>query len=1042
VSERQYANTLSFWRSVEALSPQEVPKLKKDDRKKPGKDLGQADIALWHDDDVLRIPLDKGKEWSFTVFGGLISRKVQVQALAQVLGTVDNVFDDRLNGVSCMFSLRLNATGRPSAESFVLSMSTWATGVVLRSGLESLGAGDAFDSTGLRQPQTPIKHPPGSSGFTGFDLQAKSLRDELAWRVSVLQVGEGVTMQWLHDFADLVATKCGVLNLFPQEEEPLNRVTGIQLPIRKPEESSAKQEDELINSFFIRDINRALKSGVNGASAPLRSFLQGEPEDRSHRLDVCRDRPKVLSLLEPKRFPVGCWPAEHPLVWSQQLAINAAWSDLRNAEGLFAVNGPPGTGKTTLLRDFVAAIVVDRAQQLKALGAAAFQGKEQISIGSWTQDYYPLAPGLAGYSIVVASSNNGAVENLSLELPLEKAIDPRWLPTTDFYKALAGHILEAPAWGLLAGKLGNSGNRQAFSNKLYWSKEETSGISGMQELLDRCSQPGFKPRYTFNQAKENFQKALDAEAELRSTLQEFHELPEQVRVLTGQLSALEQLATAAANNAAAQQGIYNDALANEAAASKTLGESSAELDRLNARKPGFFEGPVSYFRRMKEWRAESDELTEIHRGNKSRRDAAATDMNAAAAALKQKTKQATDAAAAEVELARQAKAAGDKLKTLSSKYMAYLPDLSLPDDQVEKSSPWSVPEWREARIQVFLRALDLHRAFVESNAAKMRDNLGLVANMLSKGLPSGKARVTAYDSLALVCPVISTAFASVASMFGEIDSPAIGWLLIDEAGQAPPQACVGALWRSKRAVVVGDPLQLEPVVTIPHSVEASLAALHGRVSRDLHPTQTSAQRLADHRMALGTTIGATAKDAVWVGAPLRVHRRCDDPMFTISNLVAYGGMMVHQKAPSVSGLPPSRWINVPAGQPPSGHWLPAEGVALEALLNSLRHHPQGASVDIFLVSPFSDVVAELKHYGRRFGIDPAMVGTVHTTQGKEAQAVILVLGGGTAGARNWAAESANLLNVAVSRAKSRLYVIGDKTDWGSRRFFDVAARRL
>ncbi|WP_217618805.1 AAA domain-containing protein, partial [Achromobacter sp. GbtcB20] len=78
------------------------------------------------------------------------------------------------------------------------------------------------------------------------------------------------------------------------------------------------------------------------------------------------------------------------------------------------------------------------------------------------------------------------------------------------------------------------------------------------------------------------------------------------------------------------------------------------------------------------------------------------------------------------------------------------------------------------------------------------------------------------------------------------------------------------------------------------------------------------------------------------------------------------------------------------------------------------------------------------------GLSTKRTGTIHTTQGKEADVVILVLGGNpqNPGAKDWAAQKPNLLNVAVSRAKSRLYVIGDRQAWSQRRNFSVLAAKI
>jgi superfamily I DNA and/or RNA helicase len=98
--------------------------------------------------------------------------------------------------------------------------------------------------------------------------------------------------------------------------------------------------------------------------------------------------------------------------------------------------------------------------------------------------------------------------------------------------------------------------------------------------------------------------------------------------------------------------------------------------------------------------------------------------------------------------------------------------------------------------------------------------------------------------------------------------------------------------------------------------------------------------------------------------------------------------------------------------------------------------------DLLLVSPFRAVAEELRRIGKMHGVKKA--GTIHVAQGAEADAVILVLGGDpkNPGSKEWASSRPNLLNVAVSRAKRRLYVIGNRNEWAQYPYFSEAIRIL
>lgn len=215
------------------------------------------------------------------------------------------------------------------------------------------------------------------------------------------------------------------------------------------------------------------------------------------------------------------------------------------------------------------------------------------------------------------------------------------------------------------------------------------------------------------------------------------------------------------------------------------------------------------------------------------------------------------------------------------------------------------------------------------------------------------------------------------------------------------------------------------------------------------PAGGSTQTLADRRSVLGTTVPTTS-EPVWVGAPLRVHRRCEQPMFDMSNTLAYGGMMVYgtrwEQFPARprDAYPGSCWIDVKR-RDGTGKWVPAQGEALLRVLRKLRDDRFGVGLDqVYVLSPFRDVVTECrKRIGAalrdelvperiRVSFTGEHIGTVHSMQGREADVVIFILGtdrSASGRARRWVGNPPNLLNVAVSRARRRLFVIGRFSEW-------------
>ncbi|MEG1211674.1 MAG: AAA domain-containing protein [Leclercia sp.] len=1066
------------------LTPNKLYKDNPHDRLYPAYKIGSASNLPWRDVKHLRKYIPEGKVWRYTAQCGVYDVATLSALLEGKIGAHADVFEDQGKDKSRLFDISFNEQGIPQFESFALSLAAWSAGQIVQHEEGVLALDDSIPAELSDLPVPGDTIPALDSGFTAFDVLSQRLMQWVAdegMRLSSAQRDADVS--WLQTLAGMVTDKiffphtamdprlvCLVKCVQVKAPEPASNDDQDKKTGKKP---TAPASDDLLNSFFIHELRHLrLAWQQNDVGPGLAEYISAIAEPGRQRINL--RSPEGLDLafqgLLPTQAPAGAWPSQYPLAFSQQLAVNEIWRRNADLPGIFAINGPPGTGKTTLLRDVVAAVVTERATKLIRHIDEVFCAKKRIKVGdNWTP-HYPLHAAIKGSAIVVASANNGAVENISLELPGEDAVPRNVLEESDYFADLVPELIGKPGWGLLAARLGNKGNRNEFMNVFWWRKpadtrnnpyvppdkfapERGEGLSYHLNLIKDGKRT---PAMLLPDAVSRFNQAQAREDSARKQLIEYSTLNKQITDIHQRIKAATdaraRILTRLAEARTALSESDAEVMQTEASDTEQLRKLDAAEQRVKqheSNKPTLLDWISTWGRAQREWWDRYHRLTQEYdvvrqeRGPQLKTAASLQLKHAGVektvASLERELEQADKSLAKKSESVTSAEV---RLQHAISELGAHWPNPHASDEMREKSAPWAHEAWQQARQSLFLTALDVHRSFIESHPDEMITNLNMVSDWLQgKNLPETQAAL-ALDSLSFVVPVISTTFASVPRMFSKIGRETIGWLLIDEAGQALPQQAAGAIWRSARTVVVGDPKQLEPVSGISSTVEGALARHYG-VSPDWWPGEVSAQVLADHTMNLGTFLPDPDKQKVWVGCPLRVHRRCDDPMFAVSNNIAYDGLMVHGKKVVNLSLPASCWIDV-VGKNCDGNWISEEGEAVTELLFALRDRHSVKPDDIFLISPFKDCARKLWRIASEQGFDTQKTGTVHTTQGKEASIVILVLGGNIQkpGARAWAARRPNLLNVAVSRAKQRLYVIGDRTQWQKQRYFSTLAEDL
>lgn len=353
-------------------------------------------------------------------------------------------------------------------------------------------------------------------------------------------------------------------------------------------------------------------------------------------------------------------------------------------------------------------------------------------------------------------------------------------------------------------------------------------------------------------------------------------------------------------------------------------------------------------------------------------------------------------------------------------------------DHLQLSNPWFDETYRIAQSKLFIMALRVRKQFLYENRKNIKAAI-IVWGQQEKYLERKPVIKAAWNWINITIPVISSTFASFSRMCKNLGAETLGHLFIDEAGQALPQAAVGAIYRSRHVMAVGDPLQIKPVFTLDSNTLYMLGG-HFGVTEKYLSASASVQTLVDAASQYGFYRKQDRSEDSWIGIPLWVHRRCRYPMFTISNVISYDGFMVQ----GMERYGKTGWFDV--GGTANNKYVEEQGdFLLQKLREMIDKNPKILDKNekdmICVITPFSNVAYQLSRELRKIHFTrydeqgkPTNVGTVHTFQGKEAPIVFFVLGTDkqSSGAARWAVTEANILNVAATRAKEEFYIIGDR----------------
>ncbi|MCB9902861.1 MAG: DUF559 domain-containing protein [Planctomycetes bacterium] len=290
-----------------------------------------------------------------------------------------------------------------------------------------------------------------------------------------------------------------------------------------------------------------------------------------------------------------------------------------------------------------------------------------------------------------------------------------------------------------------------------------------------------------------------------------------------------------------------------------------------------------------------------------------------------------------------------------------------------------------------------------------------------------------FEDIVRIIPLWACSNLSVRSRLPLV-AGAFDLVVIDEASQCDIPSCLPLLFRAKRAMIVGDPMQLRHVGMIGQEVEDRFRTLNGVGGVDLGRFRHSTNSIWEPAFVVAQ--GGRGRSLM-----LKEHWRCHPAIADYFSRLFYSGKLrvrtpSEQYPPVVRGgrkLRGIEWTHVPGGSETIGgsrfHQLQVNAIVAELE----RVAASGYDGSVGVVTPFRAHADRIRDaITERLPADTLKAWnfesqTADGFQGDERDLILLGLVGGpdSGDTPGFYKRDRNRFNVAVSRARSLLHVFGD-----------------